>query len=90
MSNKLTLQIINLFHLFKQLLLAVVLALQPLFSENLAAGNSLAEGSRVDKAIFEDARMGSHTGGVICIVFLAEVSKFVRDVEVIELVSKWK
>ena len=34
--------------------------------------------------------MGSYTGGVICIVLLTEVSKFVRDVEVIEFVSKWK
>lgn len=87
-SGEFPLQVVNFLHLLEQLLLPVVLALQPLPPQHLAAGQRLAERHCVDEAILEDPGVGPHAGGVVRVVVLAEVAEFVCDVEVFELVAE--
>lgn len=43
-SNQVLLQIVNLFHFLEQFLLSIVFALLPLLAQELAVGDSFAEG----------------------------------------------
>lgn len=79
-SHKFLLQIINLLHFFEELLLAIVFALHPLFSQDFAVGNGLTKGERIDEGVFEYSWVGSDAGYEICIVFLAKISEFIRNV----------
>lgn len=79
-SREFPLQVVNFLHLLEQFLLPIILALEPLPPQYLAAGQCLAEGHCVDEAVLEDPGMGAHAGGVVRVVVLAEVSEFVCDV----------
>lgn len=59
-SNQVFLQIVDLFHFLEQFLLSIVFALLPLLAQELAVGDSFAEGKGVDEGVFEYAGVGAH------------------------------
>ena len=79
-SHQIFLKVVDLFHLLKEFLLAIVLALEPLLPVGLAVGDGLAKGNGVDESVLEDSRMGSGARDVVCIVLLAKVPEFVGDI----------
>lgn len=87
-SGQVLLQIVDFLHFFEQFLLTIVFAFCPLLAQDLAVGNGLAEGNRVEEVVLEDARVSTHAGDVVSVVFLAEVSVLVRDIQVVQLVPE--
>lgn len=89
LSCQVFLQVVDLLHLLEQLLLAVFLAFQPLSPQDLATRDRLTERHRVDEAVLESAGTHAHTGKVVCVIFLAEISELVGNVKVLQLISAW-
>jgi hypothetical protein len=87
-SNEVSLKIVYFLHFLEKLLLAIVLTLQPLFAENFAVGDGFAEGDGVDEGVFEYSGVGADAGNVVCIILLTEVSKFIGNIQVVELVPR--
>lgn len=86
-SSQFFLQLVYSPHLFQHFILSIILALEPFLSKDLTIRYGLAERNGVDEAVFEYSRMGAYTGYIVCVVVLAEITKFIRDIEIVELVS---
>jgi hypothetical protein len=81
------LQFVNSPHLLEHFILSIILTLEPFIPQNLAIRNGLAERDRVNKAVFEYSRVGAHARDIVCVVVLAEITKFIGNIEVVELIS---
>ena len=86
-SSQFFLQLVNSPHFFQHFILSIIFAFQPFLSKYLTIRYGLAEGDGVDEAVFEDSRVGANAWYIVCVVVLAEITKFIRNIEIVELVS---
>jgi hypothetical protein len=86
-SSQFFLQLVYSPHLFQHFILPIVFAFQPFLSKYLTIWNGLAKWDRVYEAVFEYSWVGTYAWDIVSVVVLAEVTKFIRNIEIIELVS---